>query len=200
MLEEKKKALFFSCIILGFLDSCPEQLNLQITQKEIGLECRAHFFVPLFPLGSSFLGLKTKFNSEFFSFKLQGAAEGPGAEGPAAAALSPRAWSAALRQQSPGATMWQGAKYSECGPHLCLSPSCLATVLHVLTAPEANTLEIFFKIQIVDEYSTIVELYSELLSEGPLSPQTAPSQLENGFMLQIEYINIPSLAPLTLPG
>lgn len=50
--------------MLGFLDSCPEQLNQPMTQKEIDLECWAHFFVPLFSLGSSFRGLKTKFNSK----------------------------------------------------------------------------------------------------------------------------------------
>lgn len=51
--------------MLGLLDSCPEQLNQQITQNEIGTESWAHCFVSLFSLCSSFLGLMAKLNSKF---------------------------------------------------------------------------------------------------------------------------------------
>lgn len=61
----KKKAWLFSCIMLGSLDSCPEQTNQQITQNEIGTESWAHSFVSLFSLCSSFLGLMAKLNSKF---------------------------------------------------------------------------------------------------------------------------------------
>lgn len=71
--EEEEEELYSSVVLC--LASCPEQLNQQISQNEIGTESWAHCFVSLFSLCSSFLGLMAQLNSKLFLFQAPRAAE-----------------------------------------------------------------------------------------------------------------------------
>lgn len=104
-------------------------------------------------------GSHGKAQLQVFSFKLQGAAESPGAFSPSAAALSPRSWSAALHQQATDATMGNGRSTASLA-HISVFPSLLVMVFQVLVASAADTLKNFF--------TNFIELLY-LFSEGALS-------------------------------